>query len=130
VCRSGKNLIYILIRTRERAQHTHTQFLSLWYIPYVRLVGSRAPYRMFVVVLEKAAAGSWHGQDQDRRCTGRNEERCCTGLNEEWCDLYWAAIGPGRLGGRDVNTLAVGGTSGLAESHSFSMWASSHLLVV
>jgi hypothetical protein len=36
---------------------------------------------------------SWYGQDQDRRCTGLNEERCC---------LYWAAIGPVRLGGRDA----------------------------
>jgi hypothetical protein len=57
---------------------------------------------MFVVVLKMVAAGSWYGQDQDRRCTGRNEEWCCTGLNEERCDLYWAAIVPVRLGGRDV----------------------------
>jgi hypothetical protein len=34
------------------------------------------------------------------------------------------AIGPVRPGGRDVNILAVGGTSGLAESRSFSMQAS------
>jgi hypothetical protein len=56
-------------------------------------VGSRTPHRMFVVVLEKAAASSWYEQDQDRHCTGRNEERC---------GLYWAAIGPIRLGGRDA----------------------------
>jgi hypothetical protein len=34
------------------------------------------------------------------------------------------------LGGRDVNALAVGGNSGLAETHSFSMQADSHLLFV
>jgi hypothetical protein len=40
-----------------------------------------------------------------------------------------AAIGPIHLGGRDVNALAVDGTSGLAESHSFSMRAGCHLFV-
>jgi hypothetical protein len=65
-------------------------------------VESRTPHRMFVVLLEMATSGSWYGQDQDRRCTGRVEERCCTGLNEECCDLYWAGIGPVRLGGRDA----------------------------
>jgi hypothetical protein len=51
------------------------------------------PHRMFVVVLERAAASSWYGQDEVRRCTGRNEKQC---------GLYWAAIGPVRLGGRDA----------------------------
>jgi hypothetical protein len=73
-------------------------FPSLWYTP----VGSRTPHRMFVVVLERAAASSWYGQYQDRRCTGRNEERGCTRMNEERCGLYWPAIGPNRLGGRDA----------------------------
>jgi hypothetical protein len=54
---------------------------------------------MFLVVLERAAASSSYGQDQDH---------CCTGLNEERCGLYWAVIGPVRLGGRDVtNALLV-----------------------
>jgi hypothetical protein len=51
------------------------------------------PHQMFVGVLERAAASRWYGQHQDRRCTGLNEERC---------GLYWAAIGPVRLGDRDV----------------------------
>jgi hypothetical protein len=51
------------------------------------------PHRMFVVVLERAAASSWYGQDQDHRCTGRNEERR---------GLYFASTRPVRLGGRDA----------------------------
>jgi hypothetical protein len=87
---------------------------------------------MFMVVLEGAAASSWYGQDQDRRCTRQNEERCCSGLNEEQCSLYWDGDQVGSFWWlwRDVNALAVGSTSGLAESRSFSMWAGSHLFIV
>jgi hypothetical protein len=79
--------------------------------------GSHTPHRMFVIVLERAAVSSWYGQDQDHRCTGRNEERCCTGLNEERCSLYWAAIGPVRLGGRDMTRSR----NRLAGARSFSL---------
>jgi hypothetical protein len=34
-------------------------------------------HRMFVVVLERTAACSWYGQDEDRRCTGLNEDHRC-----------------------------------------------------
>jgi hypothetical protein len=72
-------------------------------------VESRTPHRMFVVVPERAAASSWYGQDQDRRCTGRNEEHCCIGPNEERCGL----LGGDRADSswwpwRDASALVVG----------------------
>jgi hypothetical protein len=41
--------------------------------------GSRTPHRMFVVVLERAAASSSYRQDQDRRCTVMKNGAVSTG---------------------------------------------------